>query len=49
MDWWQGFVVVVSLGILRVVVPAGVVALIAYELHRLDAKWHPVSVAGGGD
>jgi len=49
MDWWQGFMVVASLTILRVAVPVGIVALIAYEVRRLDAKWHPVTAAGGGD
>jgi ABC-type glycerol-3-phosphate transport system permease component len=39
MEWLLGLEVVVIMTVLRLVVPVFIMFLLAYALHRLEARW----------
>jgi len=49
MDWWLGVVVMIVLALLRVALPVALIALLAYGIRRLDARWHPEATANSGE
>lgn len=49
MDWWLGVMVVIVLTMLRVALPIALIALLAYGIRRLDARWHPEASASSGE
>jgi hypothetical protein len=49
MEWWLGIVVMVALALLRVALPLALLALLAYGIRRLYARWYPQASASSGE
>ncbi len=49
MEWLFGIAVMAGMAILRLAVPLAIMATVVHFLHRLDIKWHPALLIGGGE
>jgi hypothetical protein len=49
MEWLFGIAVMAGMAILRLAVPAAIMAAVIHYLHRLDVKWHPAILTSGGE
>jgi hypothetical protein len=49
MEWLFGIAVMAAMLIIRLAVPVALTLAVCHLLRRLDAKWHPQVVLGGGE